>query len=241
MNHLSGWEKFSFKQINRTRLVSNPIKIRYSVAKKSDKNLMTTGNLAVCFGPTLLRPEEETVASIMDIKFHNIVVEILIENCQRIGSGPPQENPPPTQPVQSQIQNPIQPDMKESRNSTGNGTAMLTRYSTHTAVPATHTHVWLSIRLFLVFIFPLFQLCENITLFCSWSRDRMTFLCQSLRDLQWIVEKTETTKKSNTAVRGCRCMRTADRVVRNWAMPISCTIPQIKVCTESFIAMIDDQ
>ncbi|XP_046747787.1 rho GTPase-activating protein Graf [Diprion similis] len=111
-----------------------------SVAKKSDKNLMTTGNLAVCFGPTLLRPEEETVASIMDIKFHNIVVEILIENCQRIGSGPPQENPP-GQLIQSQTLNPVQPDVKESHNSTGNGTTILSRYSSHVAVPTTHAHL----------------------------------------------------------------------------------------------------
>lgn len=45
---------------------------------------MTVSNLGVCFGPTLLRPEEETVASILDLKFYNIVVEILIENYQRI-------------------------------------------------------------------------------------------------------------------------------------------------------------
>ncbi|XP_076319372.1 rho GTPase-activating protein 26-like isoform X2 [Tachypleus tridentatus] len=56
----------------------------YRVAQHSDKNLMTVSNLGVCFGPTLLRPEEETVASIMDIKFGNIVVEILIENCDKI-------------------------------------------------------------------------------------------------------------------------------------------------------------
>lgn len=69
----------------------------FRVAKKCDKNLMTVGNLAVCFGPTLLRPEEETVASIMDIKFYNIVVEILIENCENIVAGPPQDSPPPAQ------------------------------------------------------------------------------------------------------------------------------------------------
>ena len=51
------------------------------VASRSERNLMTASNLGVCFGPTLLRPKEETVASIMDIKFSNQVVEILIENC----------------------------------------------------------------------------------------------------------------------------------------------------------------
>lgn len=41
---------------------------------------MTVANLGVCFGPTLMRPEEETVAAIMDIKFCNIVIEILVEH-----------------------------------------------------------------------------------------------------------------------------------------------------------------
>jgi predicted branched-subunit amino acid permease len=45
---------------------------------------MTVSNLGVCFGPTLLRPEEETVAAIMDIKFCNVVVEILIENYEKV-------------------------------------------------------------------------------------------------------------------------------------------------------------
>jgi hypothetical protein len=42
---------------------------------------MTAANIGVCFGPTLLRPREETVATIMDIKFCNEVIQILIENC----------------------------------------------------------------------------------------------------------------------------------------------------------------
>ncbi|XP_015923916.1 rho GTPase-activating protein 26 [Parasteatoda tepidariorum] len=54
------------------------------IAKLSHKNLMTISNLGICFGPTLLRPEEETVAAIMEIKFGNVVVEILIENYDKI-------------------------------------------------------------------------------------------------------------------------------------------------------------
>ena len=45
---------------------------------------MTVSNLGVCFGPTLLKAEEETVAAIMDIKFANVVVEILIQNWELI-------------------------------------------------------------------------------------------------------------------------------------------------------------
>ncbi|XP_068186915.1 rho GTPase-activating protein 26-like isoform X2 [Antennarius striatus] len=55
-----------------------------NVASHHQQNLMTVANLGVVFGPTLLRPQEETVAAIMDIKFQNIVVEILIEHHERI-------------------------------------------------------------------------------------------------------------------------------------------------------------
>ena len=65
-------------------------------AVKCDKNLMTVSNLGVCFGPTLLRPEEETVASIMDIKFANVVVEILIQNWHALLKTKPDTNPPPS-------------------------------------------------------------------------------------------------------------------------------------------------
>ncbi|CAO2610889.1 Rho GTPase-activating protein 10 [Lemmus lemmus] len=39
--------------------------------------------MGVVFGPTLMRPQEETVAAIMDLKFQNIVVEILLENHEK--------------------------------------------------------------------------------------------------------------------------------------------------------------
>ncbi|XP_048850915.1 rho GTPase-activating protein 26-like isoform X1 [Brienomyrus brachyistius] len=64
-----------------------------NVALHHEQNLMTVANLGVVFGPTLLRPQEETVAAIMDLKFQNIVVEILIENHERIFSEPPIQGP----------------------------------------------------------------------------------------------------------------------------------------------------
>lgn len=45
---------------------------------------MTVSNLGVIFGPTLMRSQEETVAAMMNIKFQNIVVEILIENFDKV-------------------------------------------------------------------------------------------------------------------------------------------------------------
>lgn len=54
------------------------------MAEKNEENKMTVANLGVCFGPTLMRPEEESVAAIMDIKFCNIVVEILINNYDKV-------------------------------------------------------------------------------------------------------------------------------------------------------------
>ncbi len=56
----------------------------FRVSDNSDINLMTVSNLGVCFGPTLMRPEEETIAAIMDIKFCNIVVEILINHYKKV-------------------------------------------------------------------------------------------------------------------------------------------------------------
>ncbi|XP_029174831.1 rho GTPase-activating protein 26 isoform X2 [Nylanderia fulva] len=119
-----------------------------TVAKKSDKNLMTVGNLAVCFGPTLLRPEEETVASIMDIKFYNIVVEILIENCEKIIAGPPQDLSSRITAVQATVIPSKSQCIKVEEGlptSSGNGTAFL-RYPLHTAVPATSSHAHLVTR-----------------------------------------------------------------------------------------------
>ncbi|KAG7264972.1 hypothetical protein CRUP_005417, partial [Coryphaenoides rupestris] len=60
---------------------------------------MTVANLGVVFGPTLMRPQEETVAAIMDLKFQNIVVEILIEQHQKIFAEAPESCPPSAGPV----------------------------------------------------------------------------------------------------------------------------------------------
>lgn len=45
---------------------------------------MTVSNLGMIFGPTLMRSQEETVAAMMNIKFQNIVVEIIIENHHKV-------------------------------------------------------------------------------------------------------------------------------------------------------------
>ncbi|XP_063520242.1 rho GTPase-activating protein 10 isoform X5 [Pongo pygmaeus] len=68
-----------------------------NVSNHSKQNLMTVANLGVVFGPTLMRPQEETVAALMDLKFQNIVVEILIENHEKIFRTPPDTTfPEPT-------------------------------------------------------------------------------------------------------------------------------------------------
>ncbi|XP_034024373.1 rho GTPase-activating protein 42 isoform X2 [Thalassophryne amazonica] len=68
------------------------IKHLVTVSKQSQSNLMTVSNLGVVFGPTLMRSQEETVAAMMNIKFQNIVVEILIENFSKIFHEPPDPN-----------------------------------------------------------------------------------------------------------------------------------------------------
>ncbi|MCJ8748929.1 hypothetical protein PDJAM_G00170420 [Pangasius djambal] len=74
------------------------IKHLVSVCSQSSENLMTPSNMGVIFGPTLLRAEEETVAAMLDIKFQNIVIEILIEDYRKIFSGPPEESSAPPVP-----------------------------------------------------------------------------------------------------------------------------------------------
>lgn len=56
---------------------------------KCHKNKMSVFNLGVVFGPTLLRSAEETLAAILDIKFNNVVIEILIENYDLIFKNAP--------------------------------------------------------------------------------------------------------------------------------------------------------
>jgi len=55
-----------------------------NVSKHNEKNLMTPVNLGVCFGPSLLRPEVETVSAIYDIKFRNAIVELLITHYEKM-------------------------------------------------------------------------------------------------------------------------------------------------------------
>uniref|UniRef100_A0AAZ3RCZ0 Oligophrenin 1 n=1 Tax=Oncorhynchus tshawytscha TaxID=74940 RepID=A0AAZ3RCZ0_ONCTS len=72
-----------------------------NVCGNSGDNLMTPSNMGVIFGPTLMRAKEETVAAMLDIKFQNIVVEILIEDYTKIFCSAPDESsaappmPPP--------------------------------------------------------------------------------------------------------------------------------------------------
>lgn len=47
---------------------------------------MKASNLGVCFGPTLMRPEHETVASIVDIRYQNIIVESMIQHVNDVST-----------------------------------------------------------------------------------------------------------------------------------------------------------
>ncbi|XP_025276733.1 rho GTPase-activating protein 42 isoform X4 [Canis lupus baileyi] len=74
------------------------IKHLVKVSLHSQQNLMTVSNLGVIFGPTLMRAQEETVAAMMNIKFQNIVVEILIEHYEKIFHTAPDPSVPLPQP-----------------------------------------------------------------------------------------------------------------------------------------------
>ncbi|XP_064933380.1 oligophrenin-1 isoform X3 [Columba livia] len=69
-----------------------------NVCEHSRENLMSPSNMGVIFGPTLMRAQEDTVAAMMNIKFQNIVVEILIEHFGKIYSGPPEDTAAPPVP-----------------------------------------------------------------------------------------------------------------------------------------------
>ncbi|KAK6742410.1 hypothetical protein RB195_009965 [Necator americanus] len=103
------------------------------VADRCSENLMTVGNLGVCFGPTLLRPKEETMAAIMDIKFCNVVVEVLIAHCEHIfGTEPPKSigQPCPPKPDHRNIHHESsQPVLSLSELQPDNGRQALTASS----------------------------------------------------------------------------------------------------------------
>ncbi|XP_053703559.1 oligophrenin-1-like isoform X2 [Synchiropus splendidus] len=74
------------------------IKHLVTVCSHSEENRMIPSNMAVVFGPTLMRAREETVAAMLDIKFQNIVVEILIEDYKKIFSNVPEDSAAPPLP-----------------------------------------------------------------------------------------------------------------------------------------------
>ena len=57
-----------------------------SVAAHSRQNLMQSSNLGVVFGPTLMRSREETMAAIMNLKYQTIVVEMMINEYDKVNT-----------------------------------------------------------------------------------------------------------------------------------------------------------
>ncbi|XP_054610120.1 oligophrenin-1-like [Dunckerocampus dactyliophorus] len=97
---LSEIHSLTYKLPDRNReMLEMLIKHLVVVCSHSEENLMTPSNMAVIYGPTLMRAKEETVAAMLDIKFQNIVVEILIEEYKKIFSHMPEDsNAPPIPP-----------------------------------------------------------------------------------------------------------------------------------------------
>eukprot|EP01137_Pigoraptor_chileana_P029801 Opistho-2@15488 len=71
------------------------------VSDNAEENKMLPSNLGVCFGPTLMRSKEESMAAIMNIKYQNYIVETLIEEygyffetaqCDTAGAQPTQSH-----------------------------------------------------------------------------------------------------------------------------------------------------
>uniref|UniRef100_A0AAQ4R6W9 Oligophrenin 1 n=1 Tax=Gasterosteus aculeatus aculeatus TaxID=481459 RepID=A0AAQ4R6W9_GASAC len=96
---LSEIHSLSHKLPEKNReMVEMLIKHLVNVCSHSEENRMTPSNMAVIFGPTLMRAKEETVAAMLDIKFQNIVVEILIEDFKKIFSYMPEDSTSPPVP-----------------------------------------------------------------------------------------------------------------------------------------------
>lgn len=73
------------------------------MAARSDKNLMSASNLAVCFGPTLLGADTDTVASILELKFCNVLVETMLEHYHDIFEAPAPTPQPPASPAHNGV------------------------------------------------------------------------------------------------------------------------------------------
>ena len=67
--------------------VLDPPPWRCRVAQKSRENKMSASNLSVVFGPTLMRPREETMTHIMNIQYQNVVGACVLRSLR--GTGPP--------------------------------------------------------------------------------------------------------------------------------------------------------
>jgi len=54
------------------------------IAKHNEENKMTSHNIAIVFGPTLLWAKTNTLESAMDMPYINGAVKIIIENYEQI-------------------------------------------------------------------------------------------------------------------------------------------------------------
>lgn len=53
----------------------------YRVTMNEKDNLMNAENLGIVFGPTLMRPpEDSTLTTLHDMRYQKLIVQILIEN-----------------------------------------------------------------------------------------------------------------------------------------------------------------
>lgn len=54
------------------------------VIQYGEDNRMTVQNVAIVFGPTLLRPETESANITMHMVFQNQIVEFILNECERL-------------------------------------------------------------------------------------------------------------------------------------------------------------
>lgn len=75
---------------SRTHTVSRFLSLHCRVMEHSDTNRMTTQNIGIVFGPTLMRPQNDCANMAINMVYQNQAVELILSEYDQIfGSDPP--------------------------------------------------------------------------------------------------------------------------------------------------------
>lgn len=75
---------FKAEVLSRIGLSSECLVVLFRVKENSDCNRMTTQNIGIVFGPTLMRPENEGGNMAVNMLYQNQAIELLLSEYERI-------------------------------------------------------------------------------------------------------------------------------------------------------------